>query len=181
MPSVRCPVCLISYELAPEEAGGKIQCRVCGQKMRVAAPPAGENKTVMVRWEEPEAVPAPPPVRRQDRRPPDDPPPVRASRHADDDEDEDPDDRPRRRRRRRHEEDYDDRPGRYCRHCDRRVRPDVSSRMAQPWSLVCFIVGAVLVFFLLGIALIIIGALLKQRVEYCPDCGDELHVGDVGF
>jgi hypothetical protein len=74
MPSVRCPVCLISYELAPEEAGGKIRCRVCGQKMRVAAPPAGENKTVLVRWEEPEAAPAPPPVRRPDRRPPDDPP-----------------------------------------------------------------------------------------------------------
>ena len=70
MPSVRCPVCLITYEVAPEESGGKIQCRVCGQKMRVAAPPAGENKTVLVRWEEPEDEPAPrrasEPARRDD-------------------------------------------------------------------------------------------------------------------
>jgi hypothetical protein len=170
MPNVRCPVCLITYDVSPEESGGKIQCRVCGQKMRVAAPPAGENKTVLVRWEEPEVEPA---RRRVDE------PPARSRR------DEEEDDRPhKRKRRRRDEDDYDDdddRRMRYCRHCDRRVRPDVTSRMAQPWSMVCFIVGAVMVFFLLGIALIVIGAFLKQRVEHCPDCGDELHVGDVGF
>lgn len=171
MPNIRCPVCLITYEVAPDPSGAKIQCRVCGQKMRVAPPPAGENKTVLVRWEEPEAEPV--------RRPADEPPPARTRR----DDDEEADDRPRRRKRRRRDEEYDDddHRTRYCHHCDRRVRPEISRRMAQPWSLICIIVGAAMVFFVLGIALIIVGALLKQRVEKCPDCGDELHLGEVGI
>lgn len=167
MPNIRCPVCLITYAVAPDPSGAKIQCRVCGQKMRVAPPPAGDNKTVLVRWEEPEAEPVRPPTV--------EPLPARARR----DDDEEEDDRPRRRKRRRRDD--DDRRTRYCHHCDRRVRPEVSRRMAQPWSLICIIVGAVMVFFVLGIALIIIGALLKQRVEICPDCGDELHVGEAEF
>ena len=193
MPSVRCPVCLITYEVAPEESGGKIQCRVCGQKMRVAAPPAGENKTVLVRWEEPEDEPAPRRTAEPTRRGVEEPPPVRAARPAReerdaDDEGEEP---PRRAKSRpRVDDDDEERPRRrshrkadtrYCRHCDRHVRPDYAMRMAQPAAIICLVVGVVLVFLLVGVALIVLGILMKQRVETCPDCGDELHVGDITF
>lgn len=44
VPNIRSPVCLITYEVAPDPSGAKIQCRVCGQKMRVAPPPPARTR-----------------------------------------------------------------------------------------------------------------------------------------
>jgi DNA-directed RNA polymerase subunit RPC12/RpoP len=150
----RCPSCRIPLESKDSEAGRKVQCPTCGQRMEVPWP---SKKAALA-----------------DR---DDDEPVRPRRRGYDDED----DRPRRSR--DDDEDYDVRPTRRrlrrtceCPNCGHVGEPYERKEMAQEGWIV--LVVLLLVFF----PLFFIGLLMKQTYLVCWECGYKIRkVGGVTF
>jgi hypothetical protein len=160
MLTIACPECRQDHDWPDDWLGDRVDCPSCGKVITLSRP-------------------------RRDRRDDD--------REDDRDEDRDrvssrrnydEDDRDSRRssRRRRDEDDRDDGYARdgsrleiTCSRCDFHGRPHVRKEMAE--NAILFIVLGI--FF---IPLLILGVLMKQAWEVCPECGQKLRkVGGVTF
>jgi hypothetical protein len=168
MLTIACPECQKRHDWPDDWLGERVNCPECNKLITLSRPERGRP------WEDEKEEREPPRSRyRGDEEDPDREPPRRRSR--DDDEEDDRDRRVRRSVRRRDDDDeYDDRfvtdrPRREitCPRCDYVGRPDVTQEMAENFWL----------FIVLGIffwPLLILGILMKQKWEVCPDCRHKL-------
>jgi DNA-directed RNA polymerase subunit RPC12/RpoP len=149
----RCPSCRIPLESKDSEAGRKVECPTCGQRMEVP-------------WPSKQAALA-------DR---DDDEPVRPRRRADDDEDHRP-------RRFRDDDDYNARPVRRrrrsaceCPNCGSTEEPYERKQIAQEgWILF-------VVFLLVFWPLCFLWLFMKQTYLVCWECGYKIRkVGGTTF
>jgi DNA-directed RNA polymerase subunit RPC12/RpoP len=161
----RCPVCNKALVAQDEEAGSKLHCPHCGQRLQIPEPPPNKtvlgkideaaNKTVLGKSEPPvlEVVDNPPPRRRRPRR------------DYEDDEDDDRDRRPRRRRRRTHPP---------CPRCGCTDYPRQTTRFGGA-SIALVIIG---IFFW---PLIIVAFFVQEKWDVCAECGERLEQTGTGF
>jgi DNA-directed RNA polymerase subunit RPC12/RpoP len=183
--SFRCPTCRECLTVENDQAGTKVACITCGQKLLVPVPapppkPAANNKTVLGELE-PMPVPAPPaapssrawqgqvpPMRKESQAPEPvtnleivaDERPARRKRQPDEDDDFEDDDLPRRRSRR-----DDVGVGFRCPYCKSRTPPVMESRI----STVGWIVFCAMMF--LCFPLFWVAFFIKEDVRFCSSCG----------
>jgi hypothetical protein len=180
-----CPRCKQSLAARDGEAGAKVNCLSCGQKVQVPAPPPA-SKTMLGTLEEANAIPAVPRAVLVEKAPlPGGPEPLeveavdepRPRGHAARDDEED--DRPSRRSRDDENDECDRRrrrPRSYrpCPRCGCRDYPRQVTKLGSA-SIALLIIG------ILFWPLIIVALLMQEKWEVCPDCGEQLRQTGTGF
>ena len=194
-----CPKCRQLLTAKDAEAGAKLSCTQCGQRLQVPTPPPNKtmlgqldepaNKTILgkLEGERPETVPSsprqitePPPVRRTLLVDPI--PPLAEAAPEPSAETDIPEVEPvRPRRRRRYEEDdEDDRPRRRprtrsaCPRCGCTDYPRQTTKFGVP-SIILLVVGVI--FW----PLLIVAFFLLEKWDVCQECGEKLRQTGTGF
>jgi DNA-directed RNA polymerase subunit RPC12/RpoP len=179
-----CPRCKKSLAAQDRDAGAKIACPHCGQRLQVPMPPTSKtmlgtledesSKTVLgaLDSEEPLFPDTPEPPRTGvilDALPADQPPRRDAEEELG----------PRRERRPRYEEEEDDRPRRRrryhpCPECGCTARPRQRTKFGG--TSVALLVCGVLFW-----PLLIAAFLVQEKWDVCPECGEWLEQTGTGF
>jgi DNA-directed RNA polymerase subunit RPC12/RpoP len=180
-----CPRCQKPLTAQDGEAGAKVNCSSCGQKVQVPLPPA--SKTMLGTLDAAAPIPAVPRALLVEKEPlPDSQEPllveaVDEPRRRDRARGDEVDDRPRRRSRDDYDDDDDyDLPRRRrrsriaCPRCGCRDYPRQTTKLG----------GASIALLIIGILfwpLIIVALLLQEKWEVCSNCGEQLRQTGTGF